>query len=78
MSPTGKAEAAFWLPLMALFTGARLNELAPLAAADVVTDAATGIVSINIARSPSQDSWFGRLVPIHPELTRIGLLRFVD
>jgi hypothetical protein len=26
----GKGEPAFWLPLMALFTGARLNELAPL------------------------------------------------
>jgi len=39
----GKGEAAFWLPLMALFTGARLNELAPLTAADVITDAAGAI-----------------------------------
>jgi hypothetical protein len=31
----GKGEAAFWLPLMALFTGARLNALAPLYAEEV-------------------------------------------
>ena len=80
---TGKGEAAFWLPLMALFTGARLNELAPLTAADVITDAATDIVSINIKEDKEQGRRLktvgsARLVPIHPELTRIGFLRFVD
>ena len=80
---TGKGEAAFWLPLMALFTGARLNELAPLTAADVITDAATDIVSINIKEDQEQGRRLktvgsARLVPIHPELTRIGFLRFVD
>ena len=34
-SKGGQGEAAFWLPLLALFTGARLNELASLKAADV-------------------------------------------
>ena len=50
----GKGEAAFWLPLMALFTGARLNELAPLTVADVITDAATGIACINIKEDQEQ------------------------
>jgi integrase len=80
---SGKGEAAFWMPLMALFTGARLNELAPLTAADVITDAATDIVSINIKEDQQQGrrlktAGSARVVPIHPELTRIGLLRFVD
>jgi hypothetical protein len=35
------------------FTGARLNELAPLTAADVVTDPATDIVSIISRRTKS-------------------------
>jgi integrase len=79
----GKGEAAFWLPLMALFTGARLNELAPLTAADVVTDPATDIVSINIKEDQERGrrlktAGSARLVPIHPELTRIGFLKFVD
>jgi hypothetical protein len=30
----GRGEAAFWLPLLGLFTGARLGELAPLTAVD--------------------------------------------
>jgi integrase len=68
---------------MALFTGARLNELAPLTAADVITDAATDIVSINIKEDQQQGRRLkttasARLVPIHPDLTRIGFLRFVD
>jgi integrase len=80
---SGKGEAAFWLPLMALFTGARLNELAPLTAADVITDPATDIVSINIKQDREQGrrlktACSARLVPIHPELTRIGFLKFVD
>ena len=40
----GKGEAAFWLPLLALFTGARLGELAGLRASDVVHDASVGQV----------------------------------
>jgi integrase len=79
----GKGEAAFWLPLMALFTGARLNELAPLAAADVMTDPATGIVSINIKEDQEEGhrlktAGSTRVVPLHPELIRIGVLRFMD
>src|SRR5215813_11100290 len=65
---TGKGEAAFWLPLMALFTGARLNELAPLTAADVITDAATDIVFINIKEDQEQ----GR------RLKTVGSARLVD
>jgi integrase len=79
----GKGEAAFWMPLMALFTGARLNELAPLTATDVIIDAPTDIVSINIKEDREQGrrlktAGSARLVPIHPELTRIGFLKFVD
>ena len=44
----GGGEAAFWLPLLGIFTGARLGELAPLTTADVVKDDATGILTISI------------------------------
>ena len=69
--------------MMALFTGARLNELSPLTAADVITDAATDIVSINIREDQQQGrrlktAGSARVVPIHHDLTRIGFLRFVD
>jgi hypothetical protein len=37
-SKAGGGDAAFWLPLLGIFTGARLGELAPLTAADVTAD----------------------------------------
>ncbi len=79
----GRGEASFWLPLMALFTGARLNELAPLTAADVKTDVATGIVFIDIKEDERQgrrlkNAGSARIVPMHPELKRIGFLTFVE
>jgi hypothetical protein len=66
----GRGEAAFWLPLLGLYTGARLNELAPLGAADVTTDLAEGrrLKTVGSRRS----------VPVHTELLRIGFTDFVD
>jgi integrase len=79
----GKGEAAYWLPLLAIFSGARLNELAPMCADDVKLDAASGVRFITViedeqaGRSVKTDSSV-RAVPIHPELVRIGFLDFVD
>lgn len=78
----GKGEAAFWLPLLALFTGARLNELASRRALDITRDEATGIVSINIDDSPEigfrvKSPTARRVVPVHPELTALGFLKLV-
>jgi integrase len=77
----GAGEAAFWLPVLALLTGARLEELAQLRVSD-------------LRRDPEADTWFldigtsggrtvktassRRRVPLHPELERIGLLRYRD
>jgi hypothetical protein len=44
----GRGEAAYWLPLLGLFTGARLGELAPLTVADVTTDEPTRVPMITI------------------------------
>lgn len=78
----GKGEAAFWLPLLALFTGARLNELASRRTLDVLRDEATGIVSINIDDAPEigfrvKSPTARRVVPVHPELAALGFLTFV-
>jgi integrase len=79
----GGGEAAFWLPLLGIFTGARLGELAPLTAADVVKDDATGILTISII----EDAEYGkrlktrssrRVIPLHPELVRLGFVDFVE
>jgi integrase len=79
----GRGEAAFWLPLLGLFTGARLGELAPLTAADVTIDEPSQILMITIREDAEQGrrlktAGSARVVPLHPELVRIGFLRFVD
>jgi integrase len=79
----GRGEAAFWLPLLGLFTGARLGEIAPLSAADVKTDELTSIHSIVITEDLEQGrrlktSGSRRVVPMHPELVSIGFIEFVQ
>ena len=79
----GRGEAAFWLPLLGLFTGARLGELAPLTAADVTTDEPLQIPMITIREDADQGrrlktAGSARVVPVHPELVRIGFLQFVE
>ena len=77
----GKGEACFWLPLLAIFSGARLNELAPVCVEDVKTDTASGVRLITViedeeaGRTVKTDSSL-RAIPIHSELVRIGFLDF--
>lgn len=75
----GRGEAAYWLPLISLLTGARLNEIAQLRLSDLKKDPETGIWIIDIDtdgdRSVKTVS-SRRQVPLHSELLRLGLLRY--
>ncbi|MDD3610412.1 MAG: site-specific integrase [Halothiobacillaceae bacterium] len=75
----GGGEAAAWLPLLALYTGARVEELAQLELADIRN--AEGIDHIAIhddgSRSLKTES-SRRLVPLHPKLIEAGFLRYVQ
>ena len=71
----------FWLPLIALFTGARLGEIAQLGADDVVL---RGEVYVFVFR-PDPDEGLRlknesaeRVVPVHHELVRCGLLTYAQ
>jgi integrase len=89
--PTGgRGEAAYWLPLLALYTGARLEELGQLRPSDVREQAYPD------ADENEQTAWFihltedeadglklknagsERVVPVHPALEQQGFLRFVQ
>ena len=79
----GGGDAAFWLPLLGLFTGARLGELAPLTVTDVSKDQATGILTIAIIEDLEKGRRLKtlssrRIIPVHPELIRLGFLAFVE
>jgi len=76
----------FWLPLLALFTGGRLNELCQLDTDDIQYDVETGLHSIDIIDDPKgkahskvlKNLTSRRILPIHSELVRIGFLTFVE
>ena len=75
----GCKEAAFWLPLLALLSGARQAELAQLRVADLAQDAETGVWYLDIGTAGGRKIKTvssRRKVPLHPELERIGLLRY--
>lgn len=70
----------YWLPLLGLYTGARLNELCQLYLDDVVS--INGIDCLHIrAIRPDQKLktvTSERLVPIHSKLKALGFLEFVQ
>jgi integrase len=85
-----KGEAGYWLPLLALFTGARLEELGQLRPGDIAEE------TYPDADGAERSAWFihiredevaglriknaasERRVPVHPELVRLGFIAFVE
>ncbi len=71
----------FWVPLMSLFTGMRMNEICQLLVRDVaqLDGVDVIIVAADDAGVKRVKSAAGeRFVPIHPELKRCGLLQYRD
>lgn len=77
-----RGAAGVWLPLLALFTGARQGELAGLMASNVEADASTGASLLFIVSSAKHGKVVKtlaslRVIPLHPELVRLGFLDYV-
>nr|WP_254444190.1 site-specific integrase [Ruegeria arenilitoris] len=72
--------ARFWLPLLGLFTGARLNELCQLATDDVREEAGIAYLDItNEGEGQSVKTNSGkRRIPIHSQLISLGFNAFVS
>lgn len=69
---------AYWVPLIALFTGARLGEIAGLRIMDV--EELEGIPALRIRPYEGhtiKNDGSRRDLPVHSELVRLGLLAFV-
>lgn len=82
----------YWLPLLALYTGGRLNELAQLYLSDIVDVEGIWCVDFNLnapdkISADDADAVKGdkslktvnaeRVVPLHPQLVELGLLQYV-
>ena len=75
----GGGDAAYWFPLIALLSGARLNEIAQLRIKDLRQDTETGIWLFDIGTEGGRaikTANSRRYVPVHPELVRLGLLSY--
>lgn len=71
--------ADHWLPYLALYTGARLEELGQLRTADVREEDGVFYLAIeggNGKRIKTRSS--RRRIPVHPDLARSGFLAFVE
>jgi integrase len=73
----GGGEAARWLPLLALFCGARLEEIGQALVSDVKEQDGIAYLDINTldrqARKRVKNKSSRRRLPLHPELLRCGL-----
>jgi integrase len=69
----------FWLPLLGLYTGARIEELCSLYLEDFKEEHGVNVISINSNHDKKLKSKAAeRLIPVHPELERIGLLERIN
>lgn len=85
----GAGEAAYWLPLLALYTGARLEELAQLQPSDIqqatYQDASGSPCSVWCIRISDEGEGQGvktatsrRRVPIHADLIALGFIDYAQ
>jgi integrase len=71
--------ADFWLPILALHTGGRIEELCQLAITDILKVDDIWAISINDDDYKSVKSDAARReVPIHPQLIQLGFLDYVE
>ncbi|MXO95356.1 tyrosine-type recombinase/integrase [Erythrobacter aquimaris] len=70
----------YWIPIVCLFTGARVGEIAQLRIEDIQLDDGIPFLLIRHDESTGQRTKSGasRVCPIHSELKRIGFLSFVE
>jgi len=77
----GGREACYWLPLLALFTGARVEELAQLLVKDVRYVAELGHylnISDEAEHAKLKNASSRRRVPVHPILVACGFIDYVQ
>ncbi|UVF19999.1 site-specific integrase [Microvirga terrae] len=78
--PNRPRRGRFWVPLISLYSGMRLNEVCQLSEDDIIVEDGTDIILIRsdedgIKRVKTEAGH--RFVPIHPELKRLGFMDYV-
>lgn len=69
----------YWVPLIGLYTGCRLEEICQLHLGDIRKDGEVWIFDINEKLEKSLKNLSStRVIPVHPKLIELGLLQHVD
>jgi integrase len=73
-------DAAYWVPIIALYSGAHIGELAQLRTCDIsILDGVPMLTITDTGEGQHVKSAAGhRCIPIHPELVRLGLLEYAQ
>ncbi len=66
----------YWIPIIALYSGLRLEEVAKLRLADLITP--DDILCFNIDGAHLKTDTSKRLVPVHPQLLKLGLGAYIE
>lgn len=73
--------AFYWAPLIALYTGMRLDEICQLRIQDIYLDQETNLHAISINDEGEdrklKNKSSPRIIPLHSQLVRLGLLEYV-
>ena len=75
VGPKFPRHARFWIPLIALYSGMRMEEICQLHASDIYSQKEVWVIKIHRVIK-TKNSY--RIIPVHPELIKIGFLKYVD
>ena len=82
LNGTHRKPSHYFVPLIGLFSGARLNEICQLYRSDIYQESNTGIwvmdINSNGADKRLKKASHARLVPIHPTLIELGLIDHIQ
>ena len=80
MGPNRPRRGRFWVPLLGLWTGMRLNECCQLTVDDIVVRDGTDVILVRGSEDGEKrvkTKASVRVMPVHPELRRLGFLEHV-
>jgi integrase len=78
--PNRPRRGRFWVPIVSLFSGMRMNEICQLSEDDITVDDGTDIILVRSDEDGTKrvkTSSGHRFIPVHPELKRLGFLDHV-
>ncbi|MBF6630262.1 MAG: site-specific integrase [Comamonas sp.] len=77
---SGGGPAAYWLPIIGIYTGARIGELAQLRVSDITEEDGIPVIRITDEGEDQKvkTNASRRYIPIHSELIRLGLLEYAE